>query len=78
MGKKYVEELNKQEKEGNRKIIIKYSQNKIINKNNNINFNIGYIFLEKLYYDLKLNKTCKKISERYRIKYDLNKILNQI
>ena len=76
--KKYVEELNKQEKEGNRKIIIKYSPNKIINKNNNINFNIGYIFLEKLYYDLKLNETCKKFSDKYRIKYDLNKILQDL
>ena len=76
--KKYVEELNKQEKEGNRKIIIKYSPNKIINKNNNINFNIGYIFLEKLYYDLKLNETCKKVSDKYRIKYDLNKILQDL
>ena len=76
--KKYVEELNKQEKEGNRKIIIKYSTNKIIDKNNNINFNVGYIFLEKLYYDLKLNETCKKISDEYRIKYDLNKILQDL
>ena len=76
--KKYVEELNKQEKEGNRKIIIKYSPNKIINKNNNINFNIGYIFLEKLYYDLKLNETCKKVSDKYRIKYDLNRILQDL
>ena len=76
--KKYVEELNKQEKEGNRKITIKYSTNKIIDKNNNINFNVGYIFLEKLYYDLKLNETCKKISDEYRIKYDLNKILQDL
>ena len=70
--------VNKKEKEGNRKITIKYSTNKIIDKNNNINFNVGYIFLEKLYYDLKLNETCKKISDEYRIKYDLNKILQDL
>ena len=36
------------------------------------------VLLEKLYYDLKLNETCKKISEEYRIKYDLNKILQDL
>ena len=76
--KKYVEELNKQEKEGKDHILSKTSTNKIIDKNNNINFNVGYIFLEKLYYDLKLNETCKKISDEYRIKYDLNKILQDL
>ena len=76
--KKYVEELNKQEKENKRNITLEKSPSTIISLNKQKLFNIGYIFLEKLYYDLKLNKTCKKISERYRIKYDLNKILQDL
>ena len=76
--KKYVEELNKQEKENKRNITLEKTPSTIISLNKQKLFNIGYIFLEKLYYDLKLNKTCKKISERYRIKYDLNKILQDL
>lgn len=76
--KNYVKKLNEQEKAGTRSIIIKKAQNIKIEKNKNMIFNVGYLFLEKLYYDLNLDKTCKEISEKYRIKYDLNKILQDL
>ena len=73
--KKYVEELNKKEKEGTREIIVKYIPNQIIEKDEQITFNVGYLFLEKIYYELKLNKICEEISNKYSFKYDLNNIL---
>lgn len=51
-------------------IITKHSPNKIIDKNKQNLFNCGYFFLEKLYYELKLNKICDKTSEKYSFKYD--------
>lgn len=76
--KKYVEELNKKEKDNKREIIVKYSPNKIIEKNHQINFNCGYLFLKKIYYGLKINKICKKISQKYKFKYDFNNILENL
>ena len=76
--KNYVKELNKKEKEESREIIVKYSQNKIIEKNTSVNFNCGYLFLEKIYYDLKLNNICEDISDKYSFKYDLNSILSRL
>lgn len=76
--KKYIEELNKKEKEGTRKIIIEKSQIKRIEKNENNLFNCGYLFLEKIYYKLKLNKICKDIIDKYQFKYDLNSILSRL
>ena len=76
--KKYVEELNKQEIEGTRTIIIKYNPRKIIEKDTQKLFNGGYLFLEKIYYDLGLNKICKKISTKYKFDYDLNNILSRL
>lgn len=76
--KKYVEELNKQELEGTRNIIVKYNPTKIIEKDTQKLFNGGYLFLEKIYYELGLDKICKQISEKYKFEYDLNNILSRL
>ncbi|MDO5557828.1 MAG: IS1634 family transposase [Clostridia bacterium] len=76
--KKYIEELNKQELENTLPIQVKYSPSKLINKDKQTLFNCGYLFLEKIYYDLKLNKICEEISDKYSFKYDLNNILSRL
>lgn len=76
--KKYVDNLNKQEKEGTMKILVKYDPTKQIQKDTTSTFNCGYLFLEKLYYDLKLNEICSKISDKYKFEYDLNNILSRL
>lgn len=76
--KKYVEDLNKQEKEGTRDILIKKSQVKQIEKNQERCFNCGYLFLEKLYYELGINNICEEITNKYQFKYDLNNILSRL
>lgn len=76
--KEYAKELTIKEKEGTRTIIKSYSQNKIIPKEKKFSFNIGYLFLQDLYYDLKLNEICKDISDRHQFKFDLNDILSKL
>ena len=76
--KKYVEELNKQEQEGTRNTLIKYNPTKIIDKDVQKLFNGGYLFLEKIYYELGIDKICKQISENYKFEYDLNNILSRL
>ncbi|MEG0022504.1 MAG: IS1634 family transposase [Bacilli bacterium] len=76
--KKYIEELNKKEKENTNDIIIKKSQTKQIEKNLQNSYNCGYLFLEKIYYDLKLDRICEDISNKYQFKYDLNNILSNL
>ena len=74
--KNYIDNLN--ENAATNDIIVKYSPQKIIAKNKQNLFNCGYLFLEKIYYDLKINKICEKISEKYSFKYDLNNILSNL
>ena len=76
--KNYVEELNKQEKAGTRNVLVKYSPTKIIEKNIQNSFNCGYLFLEKLYYNLGLNNICKAITQKYKFEYDLDSILSRL
>jgi transposase len=76
--KKYVEELNQKEKENLLPVLIKKYPSEIIEKDVQNLFNCGYLFLEKIYYELKLNKICNEITEKYSFKYDLNNILSRL
>jgi len=76
--KKYVEELNKKEKEEKREILIKYSPSKLIDKGEQRLFNGGYLFLQKIYHELKLDKICKDISQKYKFEFDLDSILSRL
>lgn len=75
---KYIEELNKQEKEGKREVLVKYSPSKLINKNEQRAFNGGYLFLQKIYHELGLHKICKGISQKYKFDFDLDSILSRL
>ena len=74
----YVEELNKKQKENNLPVIIEKYQNRLIPKDTKRLFNGGYLFLQQIYYDLKLDKICKDIIEKYQFKFDLNNILSRL
>lgn len=76
--KRYIEELNKREYEEKREVIVKYSPAKIIDKNVQSSFNGGYLFLQKIYNQLGLNKICKEISSKYKFTFDLDSILSRL
>jgi len=76
--KDYVEELNRKQYDEQKEIIISRSPQKLISKNDQQAFNIGYLFLQDIYYDLGLDKICKKIEQRYAFSYDLNDILARL
>ena len=75
---KYIEALNQNEKEHKNDILIKKSPSKIISKNEQFCFNVGYVFLQDLYHSLGLNDICNEITDKYRFKYDLNSILSRL
>lgn len=77
-GKRYIEELNNKEKEEKREVLVKYSPVKQINKDEQHTFNGGYLFLQKIYYELGLHKICKDISDRYKFTFNLNSILSRL
>jgi len=74
----YVNKLTIKEKEGTREIIKTYSPNRLINKDNQNSFNGGYLFLQKIYYDLKINNICDDITNKHQFKFDLNSILSNL
>ena len=71
--KKYNEEHCKKEI-----ITIKKNNKKIIEPNINNKFNVGYLFLEKLYNDLNIKNICDTIQDKYQFHFDLNEILSYL
>ena len=76
--KAYIKELSKADKELNRDVIVKFSQNKLIGKGEQRSYNGGYLFLQKVYYELGLDKICAKIERKHKNEFDLNSILSML
>ena len=76
--KKYIKNLNDKEKEHQNDILIRKSPSKIIPKDEQFCFNIGYVFLQSIYHSLKINKICNEITDKYRFNYDLDNILSRL
>ena len=76
--KKYIEELTKKEKEGNREIIKSYSPTKIIDKDKQIKYNCGYLFIQDIYYKLGINRICNNIENKYQFQFILNDIMSRL
>ncbi len=74
----YVKELNLKNKEEKLPVIITKDPTRLIDKNCHCSFNVGYLFLECIYYKLGLNKIANKIQDKYKFQFDLNDILSKL
>ncbi len=76
--KKYIEDLNRKEKEEKREVMVKYSPVKQITKHEQHSYNGGYLFLQQIYHSLGLHNICKTISSRHKFSYNLDSILSRL
>lgn len=73
-----VAEMNRQAKEGKQKIMIPFSPSAVIDKADERLFDGGYLFLQKLFYQLHLDEICKKISKKRKFDFSLTEILGDL
>ena len=76
--KRYIEDLNRKEKEEKLEVIVKYSPAKVIAKDEPRSFNGGYLFLQQIYHELGLNGLCNEIARKYKFTFDLNSVLSRL
>ena len=74
----YVNELNRREYEENKEVLVSYSPSRILKKGEQKLFNCGYLFLQKIYYQMGVDKICRDISSRHSFEYDLNDVLSKL
>lgn len=72
--RKYTE----QEKEGTLEVPILFSEKKQLQSDQRTTFGGGYLFLQKVFYDLGIDKTCQRIQKKYRFQSDLGEILRNL
>ena len=76
--KRYISELNQKEKTENEEIKITLHPNKELGAGCDNQAHMGYMFIQKAYYDMGLNLICEEIQKRHKIKYDINHILESL
>lgn len=76
--KQRLDELNEQERTARTKILVPFESKTLIPLNKQKFFNVGYLFLQQLYYDLYLPNICEYISKKHGFQYDLNSILSRL
>ena len=76
--KTQLELENARENEGKRKVNVSFSPDRVIKKDEQRLFNIGYLPLQKLYYELGIGLINDGISRRSEFRYDLDEIVRQI
>ena len=74
--KEYIDNLNNEDKEELFKR--EYNPNKRISPGIKRQFNVGYLFLQKLYTQLRINDICSSIQDKYQFHFDLNEILSYL
>ncbi len=76
--KKYVAELTMAEKDAQKSIMVECRPSVLIKKDEQRCYNGGYLFIQKIYHELGLDRICKKLAKKHRNKYDLNGILSML
>ena len=74
--KEYIDDLNNEDKDELFKR--EYNPNKRISPGIKRQFNVGYLFLHKLYNQLRINDICNSIQNKYQFHFDLNEILSYL
>lgn len=59
-------------------IMVPFHSNKLMDYHRQKLFSGGYLFLQSVYYGLKMDSICRKMKSRYKFEYDLNAILSDL
>lgn len=59
-------------------IALNLSTKAVIEKNEERCFNVGYLFLQQICAELRIDSICRKIKARHKFKYDINAIMTDL
>ena len=73
-----IETLKYKKEQECQAVQITFHANRQLDYNKQNFYRGGYLFLQSVYYDLQINKTCRKLKAKYKFKYDINAILSDL
>ena len=74
----HLETLKYKSEKEDATVIIPFHSNRLMDYHKQKLFSGGYLFLQSIYYGLKLDSVCRKIKSRHKFEYDLNAILSDL
>ena len=77
-GKKVAKEMTENEKRDTDIVLLSFSQSKLLEMNKQTFYNGGYLFLQDIFHDLKLEKMCETIKNECKFEFDLSNILSRL
>ena len=75
---KHIEELNEKEAAKNHKVLVPFSKDTQIKPGAQKQYNAGYLFLQRIYYQLGIPTICRNLAKRHGYEYDLDSILSRL
>lgn len=73
-----LETLKYKQEQKNKLVQITFHADRQLDYDTQTFFRGGYLFLQSIYYQLQLNKVCRKLKNKYKFKYDINAILSDL
>ena len=70
-------EKYKKEKEA-KTLLIPFHTDRPLDYDKQVFFRGDYLFPQSVYYQLQMNKVCRKLKQKYKFKYDINAILSDL
>lgn len=76
--REYIRKLNEEEASKDHNVLINFKTNVTITMDKQLSFNVGYLFLQRIYYQLGLPAICNKIKKENGFVYDLDAIMSRM
>ncbi len=70
-------EKYKKDKEA-KTVLIPFHADKHLDYNKQVFYRGGYLFPQFIYYQLRINKVCRKLKSKYKFRYDINAVLSDL
>ena len=74
----YVRKRREDAASKDHRVLIPFNTSCIIEKDLRLSFNVGYLFLQRIYYQLGIPSICRKIKKECSFEYDLDAILSRL
>lgn len=74
----YITKLNEAAKVNAEPISLIFSPDKLIPEDQQYRYNVGYLFLQQIYYRLDLHNISRAIAHKYNFEFDLNSIFSRL
>lgn len=73
-----LEMMNEEEAQSNHKVLIPFHTDALLSLEEQLSYNVGYLFLQHIYHQLGLPSICRKIKKEGSFIYDLDAILSRL